>query len=69
MWPDRVSNLGPLTPESDRLPTTLSGLAINDEIRFRSYGPDTVYYMEVSQGQIIQKAKMQALSSLFMTHL
>ena len=27
-----------------------------------------VYYMELSQGEIIQKAKMQELSSLFMTH-
>ena len=68
MWPDRVLNLGPLTPESNTLQTALSGLAINDKIWFRSYGPDTVYYMELSQGQIIQKAKMQELSSLFMTH-
>ena len=30
--------------------------------------PDTVYYMELSQGQIIQKPKVQELSSLFMTH-
>ena len=37
-------------------------------IRFRSNGPDTVYYMELSQGEIIQKPKMQELSSLFMTH-
>ena len=27
-----------------------------------------VNYMELSQGEIIQKAKMQELSSLFMTH-
>ena len=33
-----------------------------------SYGPDTVYYMELSQGKIIQIPKMQELSSLFMTH-
>ena len=33
-----------------------------------SYGPDTVYYMELGQGQIILKPKMQELSSLFMTH-
>ena len=33
-----------------------------------SYGPDTVYYMELSQGEIIQKPKMQELSSLFMTY-
>ena len=32
------------------------------------YGPDTVYYMELSQGEIIQKPKMRELSSLFMTH-
>ena len=35
---------------------------------FRSYGPDTVNYMELSQAEIIQKPKMQELSSLFMTH-
>ena len=33
-----------------------------------SYVPDTVNYMELSQGEIIQKAKMQELSSSFMTH-
>ena len=33
-----------------------------------SNGPDTVYYMELSQGEIILKPKMQELSSLFMTH-
>ena len=38
-------------------------------IWFRSYGPDTVYYMELSQGEIIQKLKMQEFSSLPMTHL
>ena len=27
-----------------------------------------VYYMELSQGEMIQKTKMQELSSLFMTH-
>ena len=32
------------------------------------YGPDTVYYMAPSQGQIIQKPNKQKLSSLFMTH-
>ena len=32
------------------------------------YGPDTVNYMELSQAEIIQKPKMQELSSLFMTH-
>ena len=37
-------------------------------MRFRSNGPDTVYYMELSQGKIIQKPKMQELSSLFMTY-
>ena len=36
--------------------------------KFRSYGPETVNYMEPSQGEIIQKSKMQELSSLFMTH-
>ena len=37
-------------------------------IRFRSYGPNTVNYMELSQGEIIQEPKMQELSFLFMTH-
>ena len=37
-------------------------------IQFRSYGPDTVYYMQLRQGKIIQKQKMQELSSLLMTH-
>ena len=30
-------------------------------IQFRSYGPDTVYYMQLRQGKIIQKQKMQEL--------
>ena len=37
-------------------------------IQLRSYGPDTVYYMELSQGQIIKKTNKQELSSLFKTH-
>ena len=37
-------------------------------IRFRSYGPHTVYYMELSQGQIIHKPNKQELSSMFITH-
>ena len=37
-------------------------------IRLRSYGSDTVYYMELSQEQIIQKPNMQDWSSLFKTH-
>ena len=32
------------------------------------YGPHTVYYMELSQGQIIYKLNKQELSSLFMTY-
>ena len=35
----------------------------------RGNGPDTVYYMELNQGVIIQKPKMQELSSSFTTHL
>ena len=31
MWPDRVSNPGPLAFESDMLPTALRGLAIVQE--------------------------------------
>ena len=31
-------------------------------------GPHRVYYMELSQGQIIQKPNKQELSSLFTTH-
>ena len=45
-------------------------------VKFHKYIPyglgviclDTVYYMELSQGQIIQKPNKQELSSLFMTH-
>ena len=62
MLPDRVSNPGPLTYESGVLPIALRGPAL------RSNGPDMVYYMELSRGEIIQKPKMQELSSLFMTH-
>ena len=40
--------------------------------KYISYGlgvmARTVYYMELSQGQIIQKPNKQELSSLFMTH-
>ena len=44
-------------------------------VKFHKYIPyglgdglHTVYYMELSQGQIIQKPNKQELSSLFMTH-
>ena len=37
-------------------------------MQFMSYGPDTVYYMQLRQGKIIQKQKTQELSSLFMTY-
>ena len=37
-------------------------------MRFRSYGLDTFNYMELRQGQLIQKPNKQVLSSLFMTH-
>ena len=40
----------------------------NISIQFRSYGLDTIYYMQLRQGKIIQKQKMQKLSFLFMTH-
>ena len=33
MWPDRVSNPGPLTYESGALPTALCGLAFSEKIR------------------------------------
>ena len=33
-----------------------------------SYGLDTVYYMEISQGQISQKPNKQELASFFATH-
>ena len=35
---------------------------------FGTYGLDTVYYMELNQGQTIQKPNLQELSCLFMTH-
>ena len=34
MWPDQVSNSGPLAPESDALPTALCGLASSDKLTF-----------------------------------
>ena len=37
-------------------------------IWFKSYGPHTVYYMELSQGQIIQKPNKQELYSFFTKH-
>ena len=37
-------------------------------IWFRSYGPHTVYNIELSQGQIIQKPNKQELSSFFTIH-
>ena len=44
-------------------------------VKFHEYIPyglgvmaRTVYYMVLNQGEIIQKPKMQELSSLFMTH-
>ena len=33
-----------------------------------SYASDTLYYMQLRQGKIIQKRKKQELSSFFMTH-
>ena len=33
MWPDRVSNPGPLTYESGALPTALRGPAVNKQTR------------------------------------
>ena len=47
---------------------TATGILWIYSIRFRSNGPDTVYYMELNQGEIIKKPTMQKLSSLFMTH-
>ena len=41
-------------------------LGVMAPTRFRSYRPDTVNYTEPSQGEIIQKPKMQELSSLLM---
>ena len=34
MWPDRISNPGPLTYESDGLPTALRSPALSEEIFF-----------------------------------
>ena len=49
---------------------------IHAPVKFHEYilyglgvmGPDMVFYMELNQGQIIQKPKMPELSSLLMTH-
>ena len=40
MWPDRVSNPGPLTYESGALPTGLRGLAVIDK---RDYSEISVF--------------------------
>ena len=49
--------------------------AMHALVKFHEYIPyrlgvmaRTLYYMELSQGEIIQKPKMQELSSLSMTH-
>ena len=34
MWPDRVSNRGPLALESDTLPTALYGPVVRDSLLF-----------------------------------
>ena len=43
MWPDRVSNPGPLTYESGALPTALRGLAILLELRGKAYAKVFTY--------------------------
>ena len=50
-------------------------IVMHAPVKFHEYIPyslgvmaRTVYYMELNQGEIIQKPKMQELSSLFMTH-
>ena len=40
MWPDRVSNPGPLTYESGALPTALRGLAIRPSPAFCVQQPE-----------------------------
>ena len=42
MWPDRVSNSGPLALESDALPTALRGLAVCVCVCVRGGGTYTV---------------------------
>ena len=58
----------PNTIQENGLYVTVTGISWIYSIRFKSNGTDTVYYMELNQGEIIQKPKMQELSSLFMTH-
>ena len=45
MWPERVSNLGPLTYESGALPTALRGPATFHEILGISIVKFDIYYM------------------------
>ena len=47
MWPDRVSNPGPLTYESGALPTALRGLAILLELRGKSLCKSIYIYSNV----------------------
>ena len=66
MWPDRVSNPGPLTYESGALPTALRGPAV--------LHINTSYSLEVMDqtrffchGWISQKSNQQELFFLFIT--
>ena len=43
MWPDRVSNLGPLTYESGALPTALRGLATSMVMSGQSVNLPTLF--------------------------
>ena len=66
----------PKTQELSSLFPTHRLSVIHALVKFHKYIPfglgvmalDTVYFMELNQGEIIQKPKMQELSSLFMTY-
>ena len=63
----RINVMHALVKFHEYIPYSL-GVMARSSIQFRSYGSDTFYYMQLRQGKIIQKQKMQQLSSLFMTH-
>ena len=60
----RLSVMHALVKFHEYIPYGLYGLF---HIVYES-GPDTIYYMQLKQGKIIQKPKTQELSSLFLTH-
>ena len=59
MWPDRVSNPGPLTYESGALPTALCGPALKhvrerEELMFKGYC--IAFQMDSDRGLLLENA-------------